>query len=398
MRHLVGLVGLIALVACNGGDSVGVSPGGTTGTGTGTGTGTATGSGTSTGGTTGGTVCSEGIAALGCGTHDLANVEFELVASSDDGLNVPRDLEFHPLADELWVVNRADSSVVIITKPGKPQQSSSKRIDADSGPHFLAQPSALAFNQDDGTWASIHEEDDYTQGPPPWGTPVDFMGPSMWTGDSAIFDGGHGSHYDMLHNSPNGMGIAWDYDNVYWVVDGWHGSITRYNFMDDHGLGGSDHSDAIVHRFELGGYSRAADIPSHIWADPSTGWVYFAEAALSQISVLDPTVGVPAGAYGPNYDGTTQTEIEDSSLETHIAGSAIGLESPSGLEVADGVMYVTDNATGVVHAFDMDGNQLDYLDTGLGAGQLMGLAVKSDGSLWLVNAETNEIWKLSALE
>ena len=397
MRGVPSVVVLLGIVGCNGGDTVGVPGPGSTATSP-SGSGTVTGSGTATGGTSGGTACAQGIAALGCGSHDLANVAFERMVTSDDGLNLPRDLEFHPLADELWVVNRADSSVVIVTKPGKPQQSSSKRIDFDSGPHFLAQPSALAFNQVDGTWASIHEEDDYTQGPPPWGTPVDFMGPSMWTGDSAIFDGGHSSHYDMLHNSPNGMGIAWDYDNVYWVVDGWNGSITRYNFMDDHGLGGSDHSDAVVHRFAAGEYSRAADIPSHVWSDAASGLVYFAEAARSRIAVLDPNVGAPAGPYGPNYDGTTQTEIADALVSTHIDGSDVGLVSPSGLEVAEAVMYVSDHATGVVHAFDMDGNPLDHLDTGLGPDALMGLAVKADGSIWLVDAAADEIWRLSALD
>ena len=35
------------------------------------------------------------------------------------------------------------------------------------------------------------------------------MGPTLWDGNLNIYDGGHASHLDMLHNSPNGAGIAW---------------------------------------------------------------------------------------------------------------------------------------------------------------------------------------------
>ena len=46
------------------------------------------------------------------------------MGSPVDGLNVPRDLAFHPTRDELWTVNRETDSAVIFFHPGMVTQSS----------------------------------------------------------------------------------------------------------------------------------------------------------------------------------------------------------------------------------------------------------------------------------
>ena len=288
-------VGFLVLAGCNasGNADVGTVTGGVTGATTGTGTGTTTGAttgattGTTTGATTGSATGSGCVELLGCGTHVTDDLLVETFVGPGEGLTLPRDLEFHPQqTDELWIVNRTDHSVVIVFDAGLGSQSTQKLVDGENQRHFLAQPSAMAFNQDNGTWASIHEEDDYTQGPPPWGTPQDFMGPTHWTGDSAIFAGDHWTHLDMLHNSPLGMGIAWDNESVFWVFDGYHSSLTRYNFKSDHGLGGTDHSDGVVHRFVEGEVSMVRDVPSHLFVDHATGLVYVADTGNNRIKVL----------------------------------------------------------------------------------------------------------------
>ena len=38
----------------------------------------------------------------------------------------------------------------------------------------------------------------------------------------------HAGHLDMLHNSPNGAGLAWAGGNVYWYYDGYHHALARY--------------------------------------------------------------------------------------------------------------------------------------------------------------------------
>ena len=48
----------------------------------------------------------------------------------------------------------------------------------------------------------------------------------------------------MLHQSPFSIGIAAETDNIYWLFDGFHNTIAKYNFQDphpDHEHGGEDH-------------------------------------------------------------------------------------------------------------------------------------------------------------
>jgi glucose/arabinose dehydrogenase len=334
---------------------------------------------------------------LGGGSHSIGDVTVEVVATAANGLTLPRDLEFHPdVPNELWVVNRRDHSVVIITNPHEPTQVTSKRVHS-TGQHFLAQPSALAFAPGTGLFATSHEEDDYTQGPPPLGTPQDFMGPTLWTSDSTVFEGGDDSHFDMLHDSPNSMGIAWERGNVYWVYDGWHRSLTRYDFVEDHGPSGTDHSDGVVTRYVEGQLTYTPDVVSHVVYDSETGLVLAADTGASRIVALDPSTGVDAGATFPNYDGDVQRAMAGSVLTTLVDGADVGLVAPSGMELWDGLLFVSDNATSRIHAFTPDGSPVDYLDTGFPPGTLMGMAFDPrDGSLYVVDTLTDRVLRIAA--
>ena len=327
-----------------------------------------------------------GLDLFGNEAHSLEGLNFDLMADSADGLNEPRDLAFHTTADELWVVNRGDDGVSIITSPGTDSQTSdSMRGSA----HFLAQPSALAFNAD-GDWASIHEEDQKTQGP--GGTPDDFMGPTLWTGNSDIFDGQHGSHLDMMHNSPNGMGITWEEENTFWVVDGYHGSLTRYAFNRDHDLGGTDHSDGELERWVEGEIGYRANVSSHGVYDAETGTLYVADAGNARVVALDTNSGSVGGTVGPNYDGGSYRSVDGADLSVVLEGNG-GLSVPSGLAMRDGLLYVSDNTTGNLLAFDLDGELVDWVPTGLT--NLQGIEFDADGNLWMVDGDADEIWRLS---
>lgn len=336
------------------------------------------------------------IDVLGRGTHDITNVDVSVILAAADSLVLPRDLAFHPDApSELWVIN-LDSSVVILHDRGLPSERTTRHSGA-GGEHFFSRPTALAFGPGTGFLATIHEEDDYTQGPPPAGTPIDFMGPTLWTADSSEFEAGHASHYDMLHNSPNGVGIAWESGNAYWVYDGYHRSLTRYDFADDHGPGGADHSDAIIRRYAEGQVGYAPDIGSHVQYDPARRLVYAADTAGNRIVVLDPATGTPGGSISPNYDGCSQTRVDGAAVSTLVDGAAFGLMAPSGLELRDDMLFVSDNATSMIYAFAMDGSLVDYLDTGFPAGSLMGMALDpADGSLYVVDVLTDRVIRIAA--
>jgi hypothetical protein len=332
-----------------------------------------------------------GVPVLGAGRHTMDSMNVMTIGTSADRLATPRDLAFHPARpSELWVVNRADHSTVVIFEPGTPGQST-RRFWAQTGAHFLAEPSALAFGAN-GNMATIHETDDYTQGR---STPRDFMGPTMWSTDLSIFNGGHEGHIDMLHNSPNGMGIAWERDNVYWVFDGFHDALTRYDFNRDHGPGGTDHSDGQIQRFAEGQVRRVADIPSHMVYEPMTRQLYVADTGNSRIAVLDTMSGSRGDSIRPNYDGIVQYKMTQGRLTTFIDGAMAGLRRPSGLTLRDGLLFVGDNETGRIHAFDMMGDEVDYLDTGVAAGGLMGLAFDSAGLLYIVDALGDRIVRIA---
>lgn len=335
-----------------------------------------------------------GVAVLGGGTHSVDAVELTEIGTRANGLDVPRDLAFHPAIEgELWVVNRGDESIVVFQNVGTERQVSAKHRRPD-GHHFLARPSALAFGAA-GTFATIHETDEPTQGT---ATPADFMGPTLWTADRTRFDGGHASHLDMLHNSPLGMGIAWERDNVYWVFDGAHAAITRYDFGRDHGLGGTEHEDGEVARFVEGEVARVAEVPSHMEIDAARGVLYVADTGNNRIAVLEMTSGVRGGPFGPNYDGGRQYRMNDATLRTLVHGEDVGMALPSGLALAGGTLFVTDNALGSVFAFSEEGELLDRLDLGLPPGALMGIALDSAGRILVVDAAGHRVLRIAPFE
>ena len=328
----------------------------------------------------------DGLSLLGSYTHTADSVSVTEILS---GLELPRDLAFNPeVDDELWITDDDAGEMVIISGTNTDAQSDDGYKSSASG-HFFARPAALAFGAS-GTLATAHDEDEPTQST----TPDDFMGPTLWTSNLDYFDAGHGGHLDMLHNSPNSTGIAWQEENIYWVLDGYHGSLTRYDFHSDHGEGGSDHSDGEIARFVEGELDYVGDVSSHLVYDADTALLYVTDTASGRILVLDTTSGEEGSGIGPNYDGADQYAVEDADLWALIEGG--DLVSPSGLELYEDTLYVSDHATGIIYGYSLDGELLDWLDTGLGEESLMGMAFHPDGSLYVTDAAGGRILRIAA--
>jgi len=334
-----------------------------------------------------------GVPALGAGSHDRSRVRITVVGSRDDGLNTPRDLAFNPEAPEqLWIVNNGSSRATIIRNVGTAERDARTRAGVGNT-HFMIKPSALAFGAP-GTFATAQEEDQPTQR----NTPADFMGPVIWDADYDLFESGDNSHLDMLHNSPNAVGIAWEADNIYWVVDGAHRSLTRYDFATLHERGGTDHRTGTVLRYAEGMITYTEGVSNHAEWDGPAATLYVSDPGSNRVIRFMPE-GATMGTVGitPNYDGTRQRRMTGGTVETFIDGSMNQLTRPSGLALVGDRFYVTDAATSRITAFDRMGRRVDWLDLSMDVpeGGLQGITLDARGYIYVVNSVDSQVIEIA---
>lgn len=338
----------------------------------------------------------EGLAVLGFQSNDLDEVSVTVVATADDGLNEPRDLDFNPeVPGELWIVNRGDDSTVTIS-----DGVAVKRIDPYAL-HFMEEVSSISFAKDD-KFATCQDSRNTYNGQ---AAPNDFMGPALWSSDPEVFaetnpeavdfvGGDLGSHLDMLHESPLCMGIAWEKENLYFTFDGLSGTISRYDFAQDHGPGFDDHSDGVVERYPDVGVERVEGVPSHMVFDRERAVLYVADTGNARIAVLDPSSATVGRTYG-GFE-TPIMEMDGASFSDLAGGD--DLELPSGIALADDTLFVTDNATSRINAFSLDGELIDYLELDVEEGSLMGIRVAPDGALVVVDNAGDRVLRIAAKE
>ena len=357
------------------------------------------------------------IPAFGSGT--VGSVQLDVVAVREDGLDTPRDLQFNPNVEgELWVVSRSYDSMTIFQDVGGDNQTSSFIIDPAAN-HFMEEVSSLAFGAatfaptDALSFATCQESrNTYND----QAIANDFMGPALWTSDLDLFGESNpeaikylteilgfyadlGSHLDMLHESPLCMGIAWETENVYWVFDGADGTLVRYDFQEDHGIGYDDHSDGLIYRYVDAEVARVEDVPSHMVIDHETNLLYTVDTGNNRITVLDITTGEEGDRLTAIEPGTTYMAYTGGDYSTLVDGNTIdGMELPSGIALVEDTLLVTDNKTSHIFAFDLEGNFLDEIDLELSAGALMGIEARSLEDIWLTDAVKNQLLHLQPSE
>ena len=224
----------------------------------------------------------------------------------------------------------------------------------------MSVPTGIAFS-DNGNFGSSAGVQDANHG---GGT---FTGPTLWSSDPDIYaqpSGGNGSHLDMLHGSPYSMGIASESENAFWVFDGWNNEIVRYDFVEDHGPGNDDHSDAIVRRYKDFTVLRDGDIPSHLVLDQATDWLYIVDNGNDRVLRLDINSGINGGAIPEiNEPLAEHSAVINTTWEVIIDS---GLDRPCGIEVIGNRLMVSDYATGEIIIYDMDNSfvELGRIETG----------------------------------
>lgn len=326
------------------------------------------------------------------------DVVLTIQLDATDQLNTPRDLEFHPArTDELWIVNRADDSAVIVDDAGLPTQSSEWRKDGYAY-HFMEEVSAIAFGNVSGThgvaFGTAQESRNTYDGQ---AQPNDFMGPALWPSNLSEFARVHqngpllGSHIDMLHESPLGMGMAHDEANAYWYFDGFYNTLVYYDFAMDHDVGMDDHSDGVVRRYTEVVLTRVANVPGHMELDHRDGMLYIADTGTGRVLWVDTDDPV-------TLTPTTYGQLEPLDEYSNVTGAsfgtfATGLNQPSGIALEGDVLYVSTHGDGVIRAYDVtNGSLLGSLSTGASA--IMGLEVGPQGHLWYVDAVQNRVVRI----
>ena len=321
---------------------------------------------------------------------------FTEVADISNQLNRPTDLDFFPIMgkDELWVISQrnADSGGSTLTISDASAETPSDflhRVDGNAW-HFMSLPTGIAFSSDNFNFANSPGVKDANHS---GGT---FTGPSLWSSDPDIYAQQpacdlNGSHLDMLHGSPFSMGIAHEVDNVFWIYDDWHKDIVRYDFVEDHGPGNADHSDAIVHRYKDIGINADGDIPNHMILDKATGWLYFVDNGNDRVMRLDINSGsVSNGLALINEQLAEHSEVTGFTVDTIIDE---GLDRPCGIEIIENRLLVGDYANGHIIVFDMDNDfeeigRIQTEETGL-----TGIKIGPDGSIWYTNRIRNTLVK-----
>lgn len=324
---------------------------------------------------------------IGVGDHTAASVVLTEIATKSAKLSMPRDLAFNPLRpDELWVVNDGDDSIVIVHDASTDGRTTERRKDGDAQ-HFMPKPSSIDFGADEttfgvpGTFGTCGESRNAIAGD------NDFMGPVLWSSDLSIFAAKNpnqlGSHLDMLHDSPLCMGIAHQEKNVYWAFGGLNSEIVRYDFGKDNNVGQDDHSDGTALHYVTGHVKYVKGVPSHLFFHAADAMLYIADTGNGRILRLDTTTGTPGKSRLKLEPMGTCMNMDNAALSEIVPGGT--LVAPSGLEIRNELLYVSDNATSRITVFTLDGEQVNYLDTGLPQGSLSGMAFGLDGKLYVVD-------------
>ena len=71
------------------------------------------------------------------------------------------------------------------------------------------------------------------------------------------------------------------------------------------------------------------------------------------------------------------------------------MSKPSGLEIHNNMIFVSDNASSRIFAFNRSGELLDWVDLNRPAGSIMGMAFDDAGMLYVVDAQAEQVLQIA---
>lgn len=324
---------------------------------------------------------------------------FNTIGDASDGILNPQDLDFEPGTKTWWVLNHENNtgSVTIFFKAGEPDQFAQFRRDSHAG-HFMIRPSALAIGHN-GNFATVHEIQHTNSASPT------FMGPALWSTDTSIFARLEqsnwdpstllGSHLDMLHQSPFGMGIAHDEGNAYWVFDGYNENICKYDFKQPHIVGGDDHADGEIYRYSDVSVKRRIGVPSHMVLDKTNNWLYIVDGGNNRIIRMKTDDATDAGPLS-----VPSTANEPLAKYRNMTGATVevlvnsGITAPCGIDYKDNRIVVSDYVTGELIIYDVTTAPATEVGRIQSEAGIMGVRIDWDNGIWFVNRNKRQLVKI----
>jgi hypothetical protein len=339
--------------------------------------------------------CTEIPGAL-LGTGDGSPDSVKLTTITSRNLYTPTDLAFSTSKEnELWIVDRSANSMIVVQDVGKNKQSQTVLFDRSR--HFLEEVVAISFSPDHNTFGTCGDSRNTYDN---LRAPNNFMGPVLWESDLQVniqYGGADVSkaHLDMLHSSPQCMGMAGVTTNQYFVFNGYHQTLDWYDFRKPHSdkkYGGSNHTDGIARRFSEVKLKRISRLPSNMVYDVKTRWLYIADTGNGRVLRVNvDNVKIARRLRAFPGDGTLE---EFSGVKQEVIVPAGGEVSvPTGLALHKGIVYVADNKTSKIHAFQ-DGKLIRSLDTGLETGSLGGLTVGPDDKIYFIDLKNPRVLRI----
>ena len=347
---------------------------------------------------------------------------------------------FSTAGEEAWVVNAHNHSVSIVSAVGTADATTFSRRDRGYF-HYMANATALSFNAvadsgrdaDKDTFASFATCQNSLNTYLDTHVPNYFMGPTLYDTSPAYpnlvtregaecsdADACYFLHSDMLHEAPDCVGIVHDpetataYGTVFWAVDAFLNDVVRFDFQQPHGPGNMDHSYAAVRRFVDVDVRPDPALHAGMVVDAATRSLFVSSAEAGEILRVDADSGAfSRSARGCEGEGDDVAEcagvpeypafssrlpsFEYSVYEcTTQTVFASGLDRPTGLALADGVLYVAEHATGAIVAFEVaSGARLGAFETGR-PGALQGMDVSPAGVLYVVDGAADELLEVAA--